>query len=140
MFLSVSPLGSLAPMFSSTSTLPWAAVAADHVASPTDASGAAPFEYRLGGTDGNGDGNVFLFFAAAKTSADFVLCVTPGPTLQTFRLPRAFLAHCTVDLNFEQAVRRRAAVPVDAVVWKLGIFRALQPEAAGFNALLRARC
>ena len=46
---------------------------------------------------------------------------------------------CAVDLTFEQTVRRRAVVPVDVVVRDLGIFRALQREAAVFNALLRAR-
>ena len=46
---------------------------------------------------------------------------------------------CAVDLTFEQTVRRRAVVPVDVVVRELRIFRALQREAAVFNALLGAR-
>ena len=42
-----------------------------------------------------------------------------------------------VNLTFNQTIRCLAIMPVVVVVQELGIFCALQWEAAGFNALLR---
>ena len=96
----------------------------DHAISSTNASGTASFKYRLGGTDADGDGDVFLFVATGETSANFVPCKTPGPTVCTLRpiLTLAPLSYRVIDLTFEQAVRCRSAVPVNPVIWRYGIF------------------
>ena len=76
---------------------------------------------RHGRTQGKGKFVYASFFFSASSPSN---SCSSSPRLLCGRL-----------LTFEQTVRRRAVVPVDVVVMDLGIFRALQREAAVFNEM-----